>query len=76
MYQAFIGNVGPWQILIIAAVALVIFGGRGKIPSLMKDMGKGITAFKKGLKEEDKDEALEDKSAEAIDKVADKVKES
>lgn len=71
MNQAFIGNVGPWQILIIAAVALVIFGGRGKIPSLMKDMGKGITAFKRGLKEEDKDEVLED-----LENQSEKTKES
>jgi sec-independent protein translocase protein TatA len=28
-----------------------LFGGRGKIPNLMKDLGQGINAFKKGLKE-------------------------
>jgi sec-independent protein translocase protein TatA len=30
---------------------LLLFGGRGKIPNLMKDLGQGINAFKKGLKE-------------------------
>ena len=39
-------QVGPWQILIIAIVVLVLFG-RGKISNLMGEVGKGITAFKK-----------------------------
>lgn len=39
---------GPMQILIIAVVVLVLFG-RGKISSLMGEVGKGITAFKKGV---------------------------
>ncbi len=43
---------GPWQIAIIILVVLVFFG-RGKISSFMGDLAKGITAFKKGLKEED-----------------------
>jgi sec-independent protein translocase protein TatA len=38
--------------LILLAIVLLLFGGRGKIPNLMKDLGQGITAFKKGLKEE------------------------
>lgn len=38
-----------WQILIIVAVILLLFGGR-KIPGLMRDMGSGITQFRKGLK--------------------------
>jgi sec-independent protein translocase protein TatA len=43
-------QIGPWQILIIAIVVLVLFG-RGKISSLMGEVGKGITAFKKGVKD-------------------------
>ena len=43
-------NVGPLGLLLIAVVILVIFG-RGKISSLMGDVGKGITSFKKGIKE-------------------------
>ena len=43
-------QIGPWQILIIAVVVLVLFG-RGKISNLMGEVGKGITAFKKGVKE-------------------------
>ncbi len=42
-----------WQILIVGAVALLLFGGRGKISSVMGDLAKGIKSFKKGLKEEE-----------------------
>ncbi len=44
---------GLVQILIIAALALLLFGGRGKISSLMGDAAKGIRAFREGLKGED-----------------------
>ncbi len=43
-------QMGPWQLLIIAVVVLVLFG-RGKITNLMGEVGKGITAFKKGVKD-------------------------
>jgi sec-independent protein translocase protein TatA len=41
------------HILILAAIALVLFGGRGKVSDLMGDFGKGINSFKKGLTEKD-----------------------
>ncbi|GHC52469.1 twin-arginine translocase TatA/TatE family subunit [Neogemmobacter tilapiae] len=41
---------GPTQLLLIAAVVLVLFG-RGKVSSMMGEVGKGISAFKKGIKE-------------------------
>lgn len=44
----FIGNIGPMGMLIIAIVVLVLFG-RGKITNLMGEVGKGITAFRKGV---------------------------
>jgi sec-independent protein translocase protein TatA len=43
-------QMGPWQILLIAVVVLVLFG-RGKISNMMGEMGKGISAFKKGIKD-------------------------
>lgn len=46
----FINNIGPGGLVLIAVVVLVLFG-RGKIASLMGEVGKGITAFKKGVKE-------------------------
>ena len=43
-------NIGPFQILIIALVILVLFG-RGRISEMMGDFGKGVSSFKKGLSE-------------------------
>ncbi len=57
-------SMGPWQLLIILAIILLLFGGRGRIPQLMKDMGTGITAFRKGLKDDDKEKDGEQKSEE------------
>ncbi|MBN2747402.1 MAG: twin-arginine translocase TatA/TatE family subunit [Bacteroidales bacterium] len=45
-----IGMLGPWQIVIILVLVVLLFGGR-KIPELMKGLGKGISEFKKGAKE-------------------------
>lgn len=41
-----------WQILIVAALVLVLFG-RGRISEMMGDVGKGIRSFKKGITEEE-----------------------
>ncbi|QDC11571.1 twin-arginine translocase TatA/TatE family subunit [Oceanicola sp. D3] len=46
----FITNIPPVGWLLIAVVVLVLFG-RGKISSLMGEVGKGITSFKKGVSE-------------------------
>ena len=46
-----LNNIGLPGLLLIAVVVLVMFG-RGKVSSLMGEVGKGITAFKKGVKEE------------------------
>jgi sec-independent protein translocase protein TatA len=45
------GAFSIWHILILGAIALVLFGGKGKISDLMGDFGKGINSFKKGLAE-------------------------
>lgn len=68
-----IGNIGLPGILLIAIVVLVLFG-RGKISSLMGEVGKGITAFKKGVKdsadeiEQDVSEVARDVTPEPTDK--------
>ena len=49
-----LNNIGLPGLLLIAVVVLVLFG-RGKISSLMGEVGKGITAFKKGVNEDVKD---------------------
>jgi sec-independent protein translocase protein TatA len=43
------GSLSVWHWLIVLAVVLLLFGGRGKISSLMGDFGKGLSAFKKGV---------------------------
>tara|TARA_B100001250_G_scaffold220130_1_gene188835 strand:- start:2202 stop:2390 length:189 start_codon:yes stop_codon:yes gene_type:complete len=53
--------IGPWQVVLVAVVILLLFGGK-KIPELMKGLGSGIKEFKKGVKEEEED------SGEASDK--------
>jgi sec-independent protein translocase protein TatA len=45
-----LNNIGPAGFIIIAIVVLVLFG-RGKVSALMGEVGKGITSFKKGLKD-------------------------
>lgn len=59
----FLGNLGTPEIIIIAIVVLLLFGGR-KIPELMKGLGKGIKNFKEGVKGiEDDIEGDNDKTA-------------
>ena len=49
-----LGVVGPWQIVIIALIVLLLFGGK-KIPELMHGLGKGVKSFKSGMKDAEKD---------------------
>lgn len=44
---------GIWQLLLVLVIALVLFGGRGKISAIMGDFARGITSFRKGLKEDE-----------------------
>ncbi|NNL08999.1 MAG: twin-arginine translocase TatA/TatE family subunit [Croceitalea sp.] len=53
----FIGMIGPWQIVLVVLIVLLLFGGK-KIPELMRGLGSGIKEFKDASKEEEK---LEDK---------------
>lgn len=48
-----LNNIGPAGLLLIAVVVLVLFG-RGKIAGLMGEVGKGITSFKRGINEGEK----------------------
>jgi sec-independent protein translocase protein TatA len=43
------GGLSIWHWLIVLAVGLLLFGGRGKVSDLMGDLAKGIKSFKKGL---------------------------
>ena len=50
----FLGNIGAGEIVIVALVVLLLFGGK-KIPELMKGLSKGVKSFKDGMKEVEKD---------------------
>lgn len=62
------GALSIWHILILAIVALLLFGGRGKISDLMGDVAKGIRSFRKGLNEPDDDHAIADRRDESAKK--------
>tara|TARA_B100000405_G_scaffold293795_1_gene246343 strand:- start:132 stop:320 length:189 start_codon:yes stop_codon:yes gene_type:complete len=54
-----LGAMGPWQVVLIIAAILLLFGGR-KIPELMKGLGGGIKEFKKASKEDDTEDQEEE----------------
>lgn len=62
----FLGNIGATEIIIIALIILLLFGGR-KIPEMMRGIGKGIRSFKEGMKDineeikKDSDDSADDK---------------
>ena len=50
----FFGNLGAGEIIVIALIVLLLFGGK-KIPELMKGIGKGVRSFKEGMNNIEKD---------------------
>lgn len=50
----FLGNIGAGEIIIVALVILLLFGGK-KIPELMKGLGKGVRSFKEGINDIEKE---------------------
>jgi sec-independent protein translocase protein TatA len=48
------GTFSIWHWLIVLIVVLVMFGGKGKISQIMGDVGNGLKAFKKSLRDDDK----------------------
>jgi len=49
-----LGIIGPWQIVLIVLVVLLLFGGK-KIPELMRGLGKGVREFKEGINPDEKE---------------------
>lgn len=64
MTMFFIGGIGLQEILIIALVVLLFFGGK-KIPELMKGLGKGVRSFKDGMNNAENETEQTDKKDEA-----------
>ena len=59
--------VGPWQIVLIVVIVLLMFGGK-KIPELMRGLGTGIKEFKEATK----DDAYKEDDTDKVDKIEDK----
>lgn len=59
----FLGSVGAGEIILIALIILLLFGGK-KIPELMRGLGKGVRSFKEGMNE----------AKEEVEKIDDEVK--
>lgn len=59
-----LGMIGPWQIILILVIVLLLFGGK-KIPELMRGLGKGAKEFKEGISgaddEKEKDSEVKEK---------------
>ncbi len=59
-------RIGMTEILIIALVVLLLFGGK-KIPELMSGLGKGVRSFKDGMEGKDGKQTTGDKSSEKVE---------
>lgn len=55
-----LGMVGPWQIVLIVVLALLLFGGK-KIPELMRGLGSGLKEFKDASKEDSSENKVDEK---------------
>lgn len=67
-----LGVVGPWQVVIIALVVILLFGGK-KIPELMKGLGQGVKSFKQGMNEVENQINDIDKGLNSTAKTPDKI---
>lgn len=70
------GTFSIWHWLIVLAVVLLLFGGRGKISQIMGDFGKGLKSFKKNVKDggdDDEDDAETQQAKRIADDGAEKA---
>jgi sec-independent protein translocase protein TatA len=66
------GSMSIWHWMILLVVALLMFGGSGKISSIMGDVAKGIKSFKKGLSDDDDEIKASDAAKKTIEASAQK----
>jgi sec-independent protein translocase protein TatA len=57
-----VGSLSIWHWAIVALIVVVLFGGRGKLSSIMGDAAKGVKAFKDGLKDTDETKPRDDRA--------------
>ncbi len=69
------GTMSVWHWLIFLGIALLLFGGSGKISSIMGDVAKGIKSFKKGM-QDDEDAAHKPEAPKSLDVQAGKPGET
>ena len=63
------GAFSIWHWIIVLIVVLILFGGKGKLSSIMGDFGKGLSNFKKGMKDEANDKKnIEEEVSDNTDK--------
>ncbi len=70
------GSFSIWHWLILLAVVMVVFGGKGKISGIMGDVAHGIRNFKDGLKDPNDEQAVADKREAVEAKKPEEVKTS
>ncbi|MFN3559546.1 MAG: twin-arginine translocase TatA/TatE family subunit [Brevundimonas sp.] len=56
------GSFSIWHWAIVALIVVVLFGGRGKLSSIMGDAAKGVKAFKDGLKDTDENKPADERA--------------
>ncbi|HTV35651.1 MAG TPA: twin-arginine translocase TatA/TatE family subunit [Xanthobacteraceae bacterium] len=61
------GSLSIWHWMIVLAVGLLLFGGRGKVSDLMGDFAKGIKQFKKGLADDEPADAAKSDAVKTLD---------
>ena len=64
------GSFSLWHWIVVGVIVLLLFGGRGKISSLMGDFAQGIKAFKKGMSEDEKAAEAKAEPVKTIDTAA------
>lgn len=70
---AFLGNIGPWELVLVFLIVLVVFGAN-KLPKVAKDLGSGIREFKKSISGESDEKKAETTCAKCGAKIQPGVK--
>ena len=69
------GAISIWHWAIVAVIVLLLFGGRGKLSSIMGDAAKGIKAFKDGLKDDTSTEVADNKTKGSLPRTESEAEE-
>ncbi len=67
------GSFSIWHWMLFIAVALLLFGGKGKISDIMGDVAKGVKSFKKGMADDDEEKTVSTPAARATGAIENRV---